>query len=100
MKKEAFLDYKMAIFKSQKISFFQGVNPWFGQKARILYIYIFLVNLRLEIMFNGALNKKEAFLDYENVSFFKSPKLHFSQGVKPWFWSKNSNFSFICFWLK
>ena len=41
MKKEAFLDYKMAIFKSQKISFFQGVNPWFGQKARILYIYIF-----------------------------------------------------------
>ena len=34
-------------------------------------------------MFNGALNKKEAFLDYENVSFFKSPKLHFSQVVNP-----------------
>ena len=32
-------------------------------------------------MFNGVLNKKEAFLDYENVSFFKCPKLHFSQGV-------------------
>ena len=35
-----------------------------------IYIYIFLVNLRLEIMFNGVLNKKKAFLDYENVSFF------------------------------
>ena len=52
-------------------------------KSSNFYIYIFLVNLRLEIMFNGALNKKETFLDYENVSFFKSPKLHFSQGVNP-----------------
>ena len=25
-------------------------------------------------MFNGVLNKKEAFLDYENVSFFVSPQ--------------------------
>ena len=54
-----------------------------SKSSNFLYIYIFLVNLRLEIMFNGALNKKEAFLDYENVSFFKSPKLHFSQGVNP-----------------
>ena len=42
------------------------------KSSNFLYIYIFffLVNLRLEIMFNGVLNKKEAFLDYENVSFF------------------------------
>ena len=54
-----------------------------SKSSNFLYIYIFLVNLRLEIMFNGVLNKKEVFLDYENVSFFKSPKLHFSQGVNP-----------------
>ena len=97
MKKEAFLDYKMAIFKSQKISFFQGVNPWFGQKARIFYIFIFLVNLRLEIMFNGALNEKEAFLDYENVSFFKSPKLHFPKGLTHDFGQKTRIFPLFVF---
>ena len=52
MKKEAFLDYKNVDFSSPKKSHFsKGLTHD-------------LVNLRLEIMFNGVLNKKEAFLDY------------------------------------
>ena len=35
-----------------------------SKNSNFIYIHIFLVNLRLEIMFNGVLNKKEAFLDY------------------------------------
>ena len=40
------------------------------------------------MMYNDVLDTKEAFLEYENVdflnvSFSKSPKLHFSQGVNP-----------------
>lgn len=61
-----------------------------------IYIY-FLVNLRLEIMFNGVLNKKEVFLGYENVSFFKSPKLHFSQGVNHDFGQKTRIFPLFVF---
>ena len=49
-------------------------------------------------MYKDVLDIKEAFLEYENVdflnvSFSKSPKLHFSQGVNPWFWSKTRIFS-------
>ena len=48
-------------------------------KKHQFFLYNFLVKLRLEIMFNGVLNKKEAFLEYQKVSFSKSPKLHFFQ---------------------
>ena len=43
-------------------------------------------------------NEKNAFLGYKNEKSKKSKNWHFSQGVNPWFWSKNnhfSNFSFL-----
>ena len=40
-----------------------------------LFLSFFFVKLSLEIIFNGVRNKKEEFLEYENVSFSKSPKL-------------------------
>ena len=35
---------------------------------------------------------KNAFLSYKNKKFKNSKNWHFSKGVNPWFWSKNSRF--------
>ena len=43
------------------------------------FFLFFFVKLRLEIMFNGVLDKKEAVLVYKNVSFSKFQKSHFSK---------------------
>ena len=36
---------------------------------------------------------KNAFLRYKNKKFQKAKNWHFSQGVNPWFWSKDGHFS-------
>ena len=42
---------------------------------------------------NDILERKNAFLGYKKKKFKKSKNWHFSQGVNPWFWSKNGHFS-------
>ena len=44
-------------------------------------------------VFYDTVERKNAFLCYKNNKFKKSKNWHFSKGVNPLFWSKNSNFS-------
>ena len=48
-------------------------------------------------MFNNVLDRKETFFGYTKFSLSKSQKLHFSEGVNPWFWSKMNFFSLFVF---
>ena len=49
----------------------------------------FLGNIAKE----NILEQKKAFLGYKNNKSKMSKNWHFSKGVNPWFWSKNSHFS-------
>ena len=57
----------------------------------------FLGNINQENVFDDILERKNAFLGYKNKKSKKSKNWHFSQGVNPWFWSKNGHFSNFCF---
>ena len=57
------------------------------QKCQI-FLLLFLVKTRLEIMLNDYLDKKETFFDSGKVNFYKSQKSRSSKGVNPRFWSK------------
>ena len=48
----------------------------------------FLGNIGQENFFYNILERKNAFLGYENKKYKKSKNWHFSKGVNPWFWSK------------
>ena len=50
-------------------------------------------NIGQENVFYDILERKNAFLGYENKKFKNSKNWHFSKGVNPWFWSKNGHFS-------
>ena len=52
----------------------------------------FLGNIGQENVFYDILERKNAFLRYKNKESEKSKNWNFSKGVKPWFWSRNSNF--------
>ena len=53
----------------------------------------FLGNIGQENVFYDIIEQKKAFLGYKNKKFKKSKNSHFSNGVYPWFWSKNDRFS-------
>ena len=53
------------------------------------FLYLFSVKIRLEIMFNNVLDRKEIFFGYKNFNLFQFQKLHFSKGANACFWSKN-----------
>ena len=53
----------------------------------------FLGNIGQENVFYDILKRKNDFLGYKNKKFKTSRNWHFSKGVNPWFWSKNSHFS-------
>ena len=63
----------------QKWPFFQG--------------YFFLGNIAQENVFYDILERKNALLAYKNKKFKMSKNGHFSNGVNPWFCSKNDHFS-------
>ena len=93
-RKNAFLGYKNKKFKKSKNwHFSKGVNPWFWFKNADFYNFFFLGNVGQENVFKDILERKNAFLGYENKKFKKSKNWHFSKGVNPWFWSKNGHFS-------
>ena len=52
----------------------------------------FLGNIGLENILYDILEQQNAFLGFKNKKFKKSKNWHFSNGVNPWFWSKNGHF--------
>ena len=79
--------------KSRKIDIFpNGLTHRFGPKMAI-FPRFFLGNIGQENVFYYILERKKAFLGYENKKFKKSKNWHFSKGLNPWFWSKNGHFS-------
>ena len=52
----------------------------------------FLGNIGQENVFYDILERKNAFLGYQNKKSKKSQNSHSCQGVNPWFWSKNGHF--------
>ena len=77
MEKKALFGPKNLIFQSPKNRIFpKGLTHAFGQRM-YLFLYLFLVKIRLEIMFNNVLHNKETFL------------------VNPCFWSKSVFFLFV-----
>ena len=93
-RKNTFLRYKNKKSKQPKNSHFsKRVNPWFWSKNGHFSDLFFLSNLERENVFYHIIVRKNSFLRYKNKKFKKSKNWHFSQGVNPWFWSKNGHFS-------
>ena len=53
--------------------------------------HILLANISQKNVLYDIVEQKHAFLSDKNQKLKK--KLNFSQGVNPWFWSKNDHFS-------
>ena len=64
------------------------------------FLYLFFLKIRLQIMFNNVLDRKETFFGHKKFSLVKSQKSPFSKGVNPCFWSKNVIFFLFWFSLK
>ena len=93
-RKNSFLGYKnMKSKKSKNWHFSKGVSPWFWSKNSHFFNFFFLANIGQENVFYDILEGKNNFLGYKNMKSKKSKNWHFSKGVNPWFWSKNSHFS-------
>ena len=78
--------------KSKNWHFPKGLTHGFGPKMAIFQTF-FLGNLDQDNVFYNILERKNAILGYKNKKFKHSKNWHFSQGVNPWFWSKNGHFS-------
>ena len=97
-RKNGFLGYRNKKFKMSKYwPFSKAVNPWFLSKNGDFSKLFFLGNIGQENVFYDILKPKNAFLGYKNKKLKKSKNWHFSKGVNPWFWSKNSYFSNLFF---
>ena len=95
-RKNAFLAYKKRKFKKSKNwHFLKGVNPWFWSK-NVHFLKLFVLgNLGKENVFYDILERKNAFLGYNNKKLKKSKNWHFSKRLNPWFWSKIGHFSYF-----
>ena len=92
-KKTPFQAKKTRSRKSRKIDIFpKTLSHGFGPKMAIFKLF-FLGNLDQENVFYDILQRKNAFLRYKKKKSKKPNKWHFSNGVNPWFWSKNGHFS-------
>ena len=97
-REKAFLGFKNKKFKQTKNwPFSKGVNLRFWSKNGHFSNFFFLGKIGQENVFYDILERKNAFLGYKNKKFKKSKNWHFSQGVNPWFWSKNGHFSIFFF---
>ena len=97
-RKETILGHKkFNILKSQKSHFSKGVNPCFWSKNAIFFIYLFSVKIRLEMVFNNVLDRKETFLSHNKVNISKFQNRIFPKGFTRAFWQKNVIVFFICF---
>ena len=58
---------------------------------------LFFFKIGQNILFDFVRKKKQPFLGYKNDIIKKSKNWDFFKGVNPWFWSKFSNFLWVCF---
>ena len=78
-RKNAFLGYKnKKSKKSKKWHFSKGVTPWFWSKNGHVSKIFFLRSIGQENVFYDILERKNAFLGYQNKKFKKSKNGHFS----------------------
>ena len=63
----------------------------------IFLTWFFLGNIGQENVFDDILKRKNVFEGYKKEKFKKSKNGNFSQGVNPWFWSKNGHISKLLF---
>ena len=99
-RKETFFGHKkFSLSKTQKSNFFKGVNSCFWSKT-VIFFYLFSLKIRLEIMFNYVLDRKETFFGHKKFSLSKTPKSHFSKRVNSCFWSKTVIFFLYLFSVK
>ena len=84
---------KQRVQKVEKLTFFHGGNPLVWSKNGHFSKFFFLGNKDQENVFYDILERKNAFLGYENKKFKKSKNSRFSKGVNPCFWSENSHLS-------
>ena len=76
--KETFFGKKTSIFQSPKHRIFpKGLTHAFHQRMYV-FIYLFLVKIRPEIMFNNVIDGKETFFR-KKIQSFKVPKIAFFQ---------------------
>ena len=68
---------------------FQSGSPILSVENSTIFSSVFFIKIGREIMFSYGLEKKKAFGDGKNLSFFKCKKWVFSKGVHPWFRSKS-----------
>ena len=68
-KKETFFYYNNKIFSKSKIAFSKGVNPCFGQKMPIFFVYVDLQRIRLKIMLGDFAQEKDTFLTIKDRIF-------------------------------
>ena len=101
-RKNSFRGYKNKKFKKSKNCLFsKRVNPWFWSNNGHFSNFFFLGNICQENVFYDILERKNAFLGYENKKVKESKNCHFSKRVNPWFWSENGHFSnFFFFGVK
>ena len=59
---------KFNLSKSQKSHFSKGVNPCFWSKNVFFFLELFSVKIRLEMMFNNALDTKETCFSHKKFS--------------------------------
>ena len=69
-KETVFGDKKFNISKSPKSHFSKGVNPCFWSE-NVIFLLLFSVKIRLEIMFNNVLDRKETFLVIRNCKLVR-----------------------------
>ena len=74
-RKNAFLGYQNKTFKKSKNWHFS--NPWFRSKNGHFSNFFFLSNIYQETVFYDVLERKNAFLGYENKKFKESKNWHF-----------------------
>ena len=79
---------------------FQRASPIVSLKKSKIFSSVFFSKIGLEIMFSYGPERKKAFDDNKNFNFFNSKKWVFSEGVHPWFGSKNPPFFLVCFSAK
>ena len=91
--KTHFQGIKTRSSKSRKVAIFvKGLTHGFGTKMAIFAASFFFGKIGQENVFFDILHRKNAFLGYKNKKIEKSKNCHFSEGVNPWFWSKNGHF--------
>ena len=83
--------------KSKYWHFSKGINPWFWSKNGHFFNFFLLGNIGQQNVFYDILERKNAFIGYENKKFKNLKYWHFSKGVNPWFLSKNGHFSKFSF---